>query len=236
MGIGLAIPINMAKEIYQQLIDTGKVVRGFLGVVPQDFTPDMAESFELEKGTRGVILPEITPDSAADKAGLKAGDIVIKFDGKDVTDADQFRRIVAIVKPGTKVDMLVIRGGKRKTITVELAERPATAGKEKPGSDEPTKAEQLGLSVENLTDDIAEKLGYTDQSGVIVTKVEPGSPAHSKGIGQGHLIQQVNRETVKNVKQFNKAVEKIEPGQKILLLVRSGAYPQYVVLTMPEKE
>ena len=232
MGIGLAIPINMAKSIYEQLLESGTVTRGYLGVVIQDLTDDLAESFGLE-GVKGVLLPDVTEGSAAAAAGIKKGDIVVEFEGEAVEDGDDFRNRVAMLKPGTKVEIVVLRDGERKTLKVELGERPKEFGA---ASGEKSEAlEELGISVQNLTDDLAERLGYEGMSGVVVSAVEPSSLAAEKGIQPGMLIQEVNRQQIKNTKDFYEALEKASEGGTILLYINNGQYSQYIVLKLGKK-
>ena len=231
MGIGLAIPINMAKAIYDQLVDSGTVVRGFLGVTIQDLTTELAASFDL-KDTKGVLLSDVTEGSAAEKAGLKPGDIVVEFEGQPVERADNFRNRVAILKPGTKVEVVVLRDGKRKTFIVELGKRPTEA---QIAAGQSEVLEQLGFAVRNLTDDLAQRLGYQGLSGVVVSQVEPGSLAGLAGITPGTLIQQVNRHPVGNTKEFDKAIKQAAGEGAVLLLIRDERYTRFVVLKLPKK-
>lgn len=231
IGIGLAIPVNMAKSIYEQLIDSGTVVRGFLGVIIQDLTVELAESFDL-KDIKGVLIPEVTEGSAADKAGLKPGDIVIEFEGQPVEKADAFRKRVAMLKPGTKVKIVVFRNGKRKELTAELGERPTKAQIAGAQSD---MLGQLGFAVQNLTDDLAERFGYKGETGVIVSHVEPASLAALAGIKSGTLIMEVNRKPVKNTKDFDKVVEQAAKEGTVLLLIKDERYTRFVILTLSKK-
>jgi len=232
VGIGFAIPINMAKAIYKELVDTGKVVRGFLGVGIQDMTPQFAQAFGLSKDTKGVLVPEVQEGSAAEKAGLKYNDIIVEFNGHPVDTANNLRNKVAMLKPGTTVKVVVLRDGKRKTLTVKLGKRPpkgeVTAGQTQP-------LEKLGFSVRDLTDDLAQRYGYQDKSGVIVTRVEPGSQAARLGITPGTLIMEVNRKQVTNTKEFNEAIGDTPKGAPVLLLITDGQYTRFVVLKLPEK-
>ena len=230
IGIGFAIPINMAKAIYGQLIDSGTVVRGFLGVTIQDLTPELAKSFGLED-TKGVLIPNVNEDSAAEKAGIKHGDIVIEFEGQPVEKARELQKRVAMLKPGTEAEIVMLRDGEKKTLTVELGERPP---KEQLAARPSGAIEQLGLSVQNPTEELAQRLGYQDLDGVIVSQVEPGSEAEQKGITAGTLIMEVGRKPVKNIKEFNEAMEAAKEGT-VLLLVQSRGYRRFVVLTFPEK-
>jgi len=231
IGIGLAIPINMAKGIYDQLVQKGKVVRGFLGLLPQDITPEMAEQFKL-KDTKGAAIPDVTPGSAADKAGIKPNDIIIEFDGKLIEKADQFRKLVAMKKPGSEVEIVVLRDGKKKTITAKLEERPSN--EQLAETTKSQTAEKLGITVQNLTDDTAERLGFEGLKGVVVTDVESGSPAAMAGIQPGSLIQEVNRKPVSNAKEFKEAIDTAAKEGKVMLRVRYEKSSIFVVLTIPK--
>jgi len=232
MGIGFAIPVNMARSIYEQLAESGTVVRGFLGVNIQPLTADLAKSFGMDD-SKGALISEVVEDSAAEKAGLKAGDIVVKLEGKVVEDADDLRNRIAMFKPGTEVEMLVLREGKNKKITAELSERPAE-GVLAAGQSEAMK--DLGLAVENLSDELAERLGYEGESGVVVSDVESGSAAEAAGISKGALIAEVNREVVKNVKDFKEKMEGAAENGSVLLLLKYKGYTRYVVLKIPKKK
>jgi len=231
IGIGFAIPINMAKFIYNQLIEGGKVVYGALGVIIRDLDPDLAESLGFED-TKGVAITEVIEGSAAEKAGMKRYDVVVEFNGKKVEKVNEFRSRVAMLKPGTKVKIVVVRNGKRKTLNAELGESSA----ELKSAKIPLKAmEQLGFVVQNLTDDLAERYGYEDMTGVVVTQVEPGSLGALAGITPGTLIREVNRTPVKNTKDFNEAMETASKEGAVLLRIYNGRYYRLVVLTLPKK-
>ena len=232
MGIGLAIPINMAKNVYEQLVESGKVVRGWLGVGIANITPDVAPFFGLAEDTKGVLINQVFEDSAAEKGGLKEGDVVVEFDGIVVDDVDTFRNRVATFKPETKVKMVVLRNKKRRTLTVTLGERPS-GGRMAPAG-QPDIVEKLGLTVQNLSDDLAKRLGLEGLSGVIVTEVEPGSPAAREGITAGTLIMEVNRKQVKNTREFNKVIEEAEKGVPILLYIQDQYYRRFVAISVPE--
>ena len=231
IGIGLAIPINMARNVYDQIVQKGKVVRGFLGVTIQDITPDLADSFKL-KDTKGVIIPDVSPDSAAAKAGLKAGDVVVEFDGQPVEKAAEFQRRVAMKKPGSEVEITVMREGEKEMFTAKLEEKPsdeqlaANAAKEHA-------SEKLGLTVQNLTSDLAKQFGFVGQKGVLVTDVEEDSPAAQKGIQPGSLIQEVNRKPVESVTEFKDAVDAVGKNGKVMLRIRYEKSSTFVVLIIP---
>ncbi|MBA7698737.1 Periplasmic serine endoprotease DegP [subsurface metagenome] len=231
IGIGFAIPINMAKHAYEQLVESGTVERGFLGVMPNDLDPEMAEAFGL-KDNKGVAISEVTEGSAADKAGLRHNDVILELDGKPVESADSFRNRIAMLKPGKKINLLVWRDGKRRTFTVRLDKRPST--QELTGAP-PDELEELGFSVRNLTDESAERYGYEGQSGVIVISVEPGSQAAQLGIVPGVLIKEVNLQEVKNTKQFNEAIAKARKKGRVLLLVKRDRFQYFIRLPLSGK-
>ena len=232
VGIGLAIPINMAKNVYNQLVAKGTVERGFLGVVIQDLNGDLAKSFSL-KETKGVLISEVTKGSAAEKSGLKAGDVVVEIEGQPVERSNELQNRIGMKKPGAKVKVIVLREGNRREFMVELGEKPT---KEKLAAGKSQTMEDLGLTVQNLTDDLAERFGYEGLSGVIVTAVEAGSLAELSGISQGTLIMEVDRKPVKNTKEFREAIEESAKGGTVMLLIRDEGYTRFVVITMPQKD
>ncbi len=229
MGIGFAIPINLARSITDQLKKSGKVTRGYLGIVmhPEKITPELAEVFGL-KDNKGVLVTEVMPDSPAAKAGLKRRDIILEMDGDTVEDWQSFRNIVAMLEPGTKVTLKVFRDGKKKEIEVEIGS--LEEGQVALGVSDV--AEKLGLQVQDLTDELAKRFGYEDAEGVIVTEVTNNSPADRAGIGAGMLIVSVNRQDVSTVKEFSEALKESLETKKALLLVRNERYAQYVVLSL----
>ena len=231
IGIGFAVPINIARFIYERLIKGEPVTRGLLGVYIRDLNPDLAESLGLEE-TKGVLVIEVSEDSAADKAGIGRYDVIVQIDDEKVEKANELRSRVAMLRPGTKVELVILRDGRRKTINVEIGESSALANDTKA----PTETvEKLGLEVRNLTDDLAERYGYEDRTGVIVENVKPGSPAAMKGISPGMLIMEVNRNPVKNTKDFNNAIEEASEEAQVLLLIDDGRYRQLVVLKLPKE-
>lgn len=234
IGIGFAIPMNMAKDIADQLRETGSVERGYLGVVPQEVTREMAEAFGLDTA-RGVAIPQVTDGSAADEAGLQRNDVIVEFDGKEVTSETQFRNQVAQQKPGESVEVVVLRDGQRKTLTVTLDQRPSVEQMSRRTRPKPSSrgAQRLGLVVQNLTADLAKQFGYDDRTGVIVARVTPGSQAAEKGIRPGFLIEEVNRQPIDNVEEFENAVAGSEVD-RILLLVSTGQTSRYVTLNLVE--
>ncbi|WP_020677574.1 DegQ family serine endoprotease [Geopsychrobacter electrodiphilus] len=229
MGIGFAIPINMAQRIREQLVKTGSVTRGRLGVMIQDMTPELAESFDLKHG-EGILIAQVIENSPAAEAGLKQGDLILQLDGQKVGKMAAFRNKISFTPPGTKVKLLIRRDGKEQTLTAKIG----TLETDKNGRPAATsKLSKLGLSLQELTSDLADKFGYTGQNGVLVTEVEPGSAAEHAGIKRGDLIQEVNRAEVKTPSEVRKAIEN-NRRSSILLLVRQGNATRYLALKLDE--
>jgi serine protease Do len=229
MGIGFAIPINMARTIEEQLRSQGKVSRGYLGLIAQDVTPDVAELLKL-KEPAGVVIAQIEKNSPAEKGGLRVQDVILEVNGKKITSYDAFRNDVAMLKPGSEVDLGISREGRLMKVTVTLGERPSMTAQKGQPAEEPEQT--LGLEVQNLTKELADQFGYRLGEGVIVAGVAPGSPAAEKGIQQGDLIVSVNRQNVASVEEFSAAVRQSRKTGKVLLLVKHGDVSQFVVLNL----
>lgn len=224
-GIGFAIPINMARELLPSL-KSGKVVRGWLGVMIQDVTPELAESFKLKENTKGVLISDVVPDGPAEKAKLERGDIVTRFNGKEVDTAHTLSRLVAAAGPDTKTTLEVIREGKAVTVDVAIGTMPEGFG-------EPTgkQASSWGLTVQNITPEMAERFGWPKTvAGVVVSNVEPGSPSAEAKLRQGDLIQEVNRRKVRNLREYNQAIETAKKDGSLLLLIKRGEHTFWVTL------
>jgi serine protease Do len=228
IGIGLAIPVNMAKNVYDQLVATGEVARGYLGVFPQDVTHDLARELKLEE-VRGAAIGEVTKDSAADKAGFRVYDVVIELAGEPVASAQDFRYKVARIKPGEEVDIVVIRKGRKKTLTATLDRRPDMAQNEQKQEDT-----HLGIDVHNLTKDLAERYGFEDMEGVLIVGVESGSDAERKGLRPGLLIIEADFEPVKNTSQFYKILEEAKEDGQVTLRVSTGRVKLIVTVKFGE--
>jgi serine protease Do len=224
-GIGFAIPINMAKEVAPQLEQKGHVTRGWLGVAIQEVTPDLAKSFDL-KEKKGALVSQVVSGGPAEKAGVEQGDIILRFDGKEVSSSQDLPRIVASTPVGKTVTLEISRNGKvidRQVKVGELEEKVEVA--------KAPSHKSLGVSVQNLTPEIAKGLGLKKETGVVVTQVEPGSPAENAGIQTGDLIREVNRKPVKDVADFVQKVEKAKGSDNILLLVQRGQNNLFAAVT-----
>jgi len=224
IGIGFAIPVNLVKELLPQLRGKGKVTRGYLGVLIQKVTPDIAESLGMDKGY-GALVANVSKDGPADKAGVKVGDVIVEFDGKEVKDSGDLPIVVARTPVDKKVRMKVLRDKKVVTLTVavgELKEEEVVAAV-------PDKGE-LGMTVQKLTPQIAESLGLDKTEGVVVTAVEPGSAADEAGIRRGDVIVEVDRKPIRSLDEYKKTVAAIRKGKGVLFLVRRGESTLFLAL------
>jgi len=228
MGIGFAIPINMALSIKDQLMDIGHVVRGYLGVYIQPLTPSLAESFGLET-TQGILVSDVTEGSAAETAGLEQGDVILELDGRAVESVGGFRNAVASHPPGSRIELIVQRDGRRKTIEAVTGELPGEEGLARADTG---LTEDLGLTVQELTEELAARMRYQDESGVLVSSVETGSAAWDAGIRRGNLIVSVNREPVASVREFRRALEKADRDKALLVRIRDEQASRYVTLRL----
>ena len=226
MGVGFAIPINLVKGIADQLIERGEVSRGYLGIVIQPLTAELAESFRL-KDRQGILIAQVAEDSPATAAGLKAGDIIVSYQGQPVADVGDFRNRVALTPPGSAVQFTIMRNGKRHDLM-------ATVGKlseEKLIATGPIQSvEQLGLTVQTMTPELAEEHDAKPGEGVVVTEVVPASIAALAGIQRGTVILQVNRKAVSSATEFKQAVNESVADKRVLLLIRKNDMSRYVVL------
>jgi serine protease Do len=228
IGIGFAIPVNLAKNVVKQLKETGRVVRGWLGVIVQTVTPELADSFGI-KQKKGALVADISPDGPAAKSGIKKGDIIIAFDGKEIKEMGDLPLIVAQTQVGQKVDVDVLRNGKsltKKVIIGELKEQ-----KEYAFADGKTRKD-VGMEVSELNSELARKYGISESRGVLVTYVENNSPAERAGIREGDVIIEVNRESVMNLDEYYEAFKEAKKGDKILFWIKRGRSSQFVVVTL----
>ncbi len=220
MGIGFAIPANMAENVMGQLIRTGRVRRGMLGVTVQGVTSDIASSLGL-KEVRGAIVSKVEPDSPAARAGLEQGDVILTFNGQPVNDSNSLRNRVAGTMPGTRVALDVLRNGREQTMNAVLGELPGSAR----ASAEPASTnghERFGLSVEPGTPEAARQLGLKDAHGLVVDQVAPGSAASEAGIQPGDVIEQVNRRPVNSAPDLQAALANTASRPALLLVNRQG--------------
>jgi serine protease Do len=227
-GIGFATPINVAKELLVQLREKGRVVRGWLGVQVQRVTPELAKSFGLDR-ERGALVADVMPDTPAAKAGIERGDIIVEFNGRKIEEMSDLPRIVATTPPDADVPMKLLRKGQEKVVQVkvaELKEERAAAG----GGG--TLEENLGMTVQELTPEIARSLGLSESKGVVVSNVDDGSPADEAGLRRGDVLVEANQKKLDSLRDYRAALGRVGSGDSLLLLVRRGDSVLYVALKM----
>ncbi|MDV2496207.1 MAG: DegQ family serine endoprotease [bacterium] len=223
-GIGFATPSNIARRVIEDLRTKGSVVRGWLGVVIQRMSPDLAKSFGLEENT-GALVAEIVEDSPAQKAGIKRGDVIIKFNGTEIKTMDVLPRRVAATRPGKKATVTILRDGKKKSLKVTIG----TLEEEKIAKARFTE-EELGITVQEITRELAEHFDLETREGVIVSDVDRSGPAWEGGIRRGDIVLEVNRQTIKTMKDYRRALKKYAGKGTVLLLVRRGGNTLYVAI------
>ena len=233
LGIGFAIPSNMVKHVMQDLIKTGKVSRGFLGAGIQGIrNEDEAQAFHVPD-TAGAIVEDVTPGGPAEKAGLKNGDVIRKLDGQQIADAGQLIAAITNINPGTQVTVDILRDGKPMTVKVTLGERPANlSASNAPGArgGGPSSGALRGMSVQNLTPSVRDQLGLPASSrGVVISELDPNSPAAQAGMQPGDVIESINRQPVNSVADFNRLAGQAK-GRTLLRVNRQGQ-GQFVVLS-----
>ena len=220
-GIGFAVPVNLARAVMDQILKNGKVTRAYLGIVPQDLTPAIAKAFG-DKDLHGALVGDVSADSPAQKSGLLKGDIITELNGKPVEDANQLRMSISMMSPDAGVTLKVLRNGTEREFAVKLAELPgkeAVVGSESSGA----KSALAGVAVEDVDAQTARKLGVpVNTAGVVVTDISPASPAADSGLRRGDVIQEVNRQPVKNTSDFEAAMRNSK-DQTLLLVNRQGS-------------
>ncbi len=216
-GVGFAVSTTMAKPIYESLVKTGKVIRGYLGIGLQELNQDLARSFGI-KEAKGALISDVRDGSPAEQAGLKQGDVIIEYQHTPVEDGVALQRMVTRTSVGTNVSLKIIRDGRERELTVQVGEQPGetkTAKVERAGTD----AVLSGLTVEDFDQEMARELGVKEKRGVVVTKVEPESGAERAGLLPGDVIRAINRQPIGSVKDFEKATSDVKKGGNILILV-----------------
>lgn len=232
MGIGFAIPVNMARQIRDQLVETGRVSRGYLGVYIQELTRELAEGFGLQDH-RGILVSDVIPDSPAEKAGIQQGDVIIKLNGRAVDNVPDFRNTVASNPPGSLLRLEIMRDGKTELIETNTEPLPD----EQAQTVEPSRImEQIGFTVQELTSELAQRMGYEGLSGIIISDVARGSLAERAGLRAGQLIMEVNRTSIASIEDFNKQLAGArESTGSVLLRIREGAASRFVIIKLEDE-
>lgn len=236
IGIGFAIPVNIAQKSATDLIEKGYVERAYLGILPQAITPDIQKTLDLPS-LKGVLIAKVEEDTPAEKAGLKRGDIIIEFDGQPVDNVDKFRLMVANADVGKTVEIKILRDGKELIKKATLTPYPETTPAKVPPKEETH--EWLGIDVQPLDSDFAKRLDVKADHGVIVSKIAPGSPAEESALQVGDVILEINNEPIKNIDDYYEIIDRIKEEKKksILMYVLSGKdYYHYVAIQLREEE
>ena len=233
MGIGFAVPSNMAQSIMGQLVQTGKVVRGWLGVSIQELTPELASQFGITE-TKGVLVSDVMDESPAKKAGFERADVIVEYDGKPMDSPTHLRNAVAQTPVGKKVTIKFIRDKKPKTVDITIVEQPKSMSQsgDEDGSDSAIPTGVLSsLDVRDLTDELASRYGFkSSERGVVIVRVKPGSTAEELGVREGDIVLEVNRQIVSSVKAFEKVASKLPKDQAVLLLLKRQGRTLYLTL------
>jgi serine protease Do len=224
-GIGFAVPSNLARQVMDEILKNGHVTRAYLGIYPQYLTPAMAKAFG-EKQSQGIVIGDVSANSPAQAAGLQRGDIILEMNGKPVSDSNQLRMSISMMQPGTELKLKLLRKGNEVQTSVKLAEMPTETAKVNSDEEGGSKALE-GVEVTNLNANIAEQLGVPAATkGVVVTEVDPSSKMSDSGLQKGDVIQEVNRQPVNNVSEFQNAIRK--GGSDPLLLVNRGGRTLFI--------
>ncbi|HZR45263.1 MAG TPA: DegQ family serine endoprotease [Candidatus Manganitrophaceae bacterium] len=235
LGIGFAIPSNMARPVMESLIKTGRVVRGWLGLSIQEVTPDLAREFGLPK-PEGVLIGDLLPGSPAAKAGLHRGDVILEVDGKAVESTGQLRNLVASTSIGGALKLIILREGKPRNLTATVEEPPREAQEEKPPAEREAPVSKSALEVVDLTPEIQQELGLPrGQKGAVVNRVPPGSNAEEAGLRRGDLIVEVNRKPVASAKDSEEAMSRVKKDQPTLLLVSRGGRTLFLAVRLADR-
>jgi serine protease Do len=233
MGIGFAVPSNLARSIMDQLVKGGKVVRGWLGVAIQELTPELATQFGLSD-TKGVLVSDVMDDSPAKKAGFERADVITEYDGKPMDSPTHLRNAVAQTPIGRKVSIKLIRDKKAKTIDVTIVEQPKSlgqSGSEDNGESTAPTGVLSDLDVRELNEELASRYGIkTTERGVVIVRVKPGSTAEDVGVREGDIVLEVNRKPVTSIKTYERAVSGLAKDQAVLLLLKRKGQTIYLTL------
>jgi serine protease Do len=227
-GIGFAIPVNMAKKIYSDLVAKGKVTRGWLGVSIQQLNPELAKSFGA-KDTKGVLISDVIADSPAAKGGLQPGDILLEFDGKKIDGPSDLQRAVGLQAPGAAAKVRVWRDRGEKTLELKIGEAPD----EREAAVRQGKGKGLlGLDVRAITPELARQLNLRSTEGVVVAAIEDGGAAAEAGVQRGDVVREINRQKVKTLADFERATKDVKEGDRVTLLLQRGPMSLYVAFTV----
>ncbi len=234
LGIGFAVPSNMVRSVMDQIIKTGKVTRGYLGVSIPDITPDLATALKLGQ-THGALIGDVDPDGPAARSGLQSGDVIVEANGKPMEGSRELRLLTSSMAPGSQINLKVLHNGQTRNVTLTLAEMPmkqtaANTTRQKPSQAPDSGQPHLGVAITELTADIKEHLDLpAGTKGVVIADVEDGSPAAEAGLQPGDIIQEVNRKPVRTVPEFQTQLS-ARGSDPLLLLVNRDGRTMFVAL------
>jgi serine protease Do len=222
LGIGFAVPSNMARSSMEQIVKYGKVTRGYMGVSIQDITPELAAAMKLGE-THGALVGDVDPDGPAARAGLQKGDVIVGVNGKPVDDSRALRLMVSAIPPGSSINLRFMHDGQMRDAAITLGEMPAPQAaantREKPTPNEPSPV-LIGVAVADLTPEIAQRLNLpANMKGIVIADVQEGSPAAEAGLQPGDVIQEVNRTPIRNVGEFHTQLSNSKKGKDPVLLL-----------------
>ena len=236
-GIGFAVPSNMVKAVMEQLINSGKVTRGWIGITIQELTQELAQQFGLkysEGELAGVLVSDVTRDGPAQKAGIMRGDIILEYNGKRLQDVGQLRNVVAQSKVGSQAQVKILRRDKEMTLTATVVELPADGAEAKTGPVQGRESYEnalAGMRVMDLSSTVAKQLGVESEAkGVVIVSIESGAPSEEANLRRGDVINEINRQRITNLNDFNKIVARIKPGDNVLLFVNRGGRKFYAAV------
>lgn len=227
VGIGFAIPANLAKSVIEELKSEGKVTRGYLGVYLQEISEDLKDAMDLPS-LEGVLISEVVDNTPASRAGLKGGDVILEFDGKKIEDMASFRIMVASTDVGKQVRMKVLRDGKERTLKVTLGEMPETISA---APEAPEQEYELGLRVVDVDDQRAQRFEPKATKGVIVIDIRPDSPAAKAGFDVGDVIMGIGNKSISNIDDYRDAIEGLKEDKPVIFHLQRGERKLYVAVT-----
>lgn len=230
MGIGFAIPINMAKKVMQELVTQGEVIRSQLGVYIGEIDSDLRSALKISASQEGILAMEVIPETPAAEVGFQKYDVIISLEGRPVRKVQEFRNAIAMTKPGTTVKIEVLRNGKKQLLTPQLRELPSSG---MPGPMTTDIQERLGFQVAALTERIRQRLGLGDLTGLVVIQIAEDSSAYKRGLRQGDIITEMNQQAVSDLEEAEAAIANRKPGDAIVIQLLRDGQPKILAFELP---